>query len=760
MFAAEQSPSNVEELLDVPAQESEPEPEDNDGRKWKGKAKAIAATGNITADSVASNTSAAEIEVDWREYEPPSGLMHVADTTSDIIIQIIQESIDKIKTKLVEQQERREAAAETEKLRMEREATAESEKAKALEVLQPTIQVHEEDPGTKDGLPGTANSYTSSHSAEFAAFRLAAAPFGAIQPAPQPKSKKRKLMALLRRLNSTEKGESSAAGALRHEHNYSIGSQDSNTHSASKRLTIELVTKVVSNSSSSPRISINENITECVSCLDEFDPKDMVKAICHSYCYDCFERLITAACENEQQWPPKCCLNDIPERIVLANTNNEIQRRYRSRAEEWNIPVSDRLYCGQAECSLWIKPDQVNHALGAARCTNEHWTCTICRGPQHTTNQCPQDWDMMRTEELAEEEGWKRCYGCHAYVEHREACQHMTCICGAEFCYVCGARWRTCGCTMEQLAAVKRSAATRREAREAEQAREEAELAEALRLIEEFEREEALKAELLRQEQERLAEERRQRELEERIKKEGARRRAVEIKFGKLRESLGNLHEIQVLAVARDHGKEESVMNHEAESAMEKLQEEQKADREAVLAETSAKLTERECALNSDYIARLNQERCIEEEYHLQLQVYWAGKKGGEQKVEIAFLDLKRKMDQGFRAYRKWKENELEAYQFLVKEEGAIQLELMQEVERRLVQTSVEQQEAFAKRRAADLRWLSVVIEERDSMLNEMEVDEIENGEDIDTWFAEDVLNNVDDMDDDLQEYKVPGSFL
>jgi hypothetical protein len=482
---------------------------------------------------------------------------------------------------------------------------------------------------------------------------------------------------------------------------------------------------------------------ECVSCLDDFDTKDVVKAPCHSYCQDCFSRLITAACEHEQQWPPKCCLNNIPERTILSNTDSTLQQRYRGRAEEWNIAVSDRLYCNEPDCSLWVKPSQVNAAMRTARCENGHEMCVMCRGPQHGTEDCPQDRDLIRTEELAEEEGWKRCYGCQAYVEHREACQHMTCRCGAQFCYVCGERWRTCACTMEQLAAIKAGVATRRQQREARQAEEEAEIAEALRQVEEFEREEALKAELLLQEKERLSEERRQKVLEERIRREGERRREVELKFDDLRRTLQNLHELQRIFVVCDHNMEESQVDSAIAQLSEKQKETAAAARKALLSETNAKLQERKLELDDELTARVEVERRTEEEYYEQLKMYWSGKRGGEEKTEAALLALKRKMDQGFRSWKKWMQQELDTHHYLVQEEEAIQLELMEEAERRQANDAAQQRADFSIKKKAEQKWVDVVVVERNRLLNEMEVDEIENGEDIDAWFAEGGLDDI-----------------
>ncbi|OQO12855.1 hypothetical protein B0A48_02319 [Cryoendolithus antarcticus] len=44
---------------------------------------------------------------------------------------------------------------------------------------------------------------------------------------------------------------------------------------------------------------------------------------------------------------------------------------------------------------------------------------------------------------IPEELRWlsQRCYRCRVIVEKTEACNHMRCFCGAEFCLLCGGKW-------------------------------------------------------------------------------------------------------------------------------------------------------------------------------------------------------------------------------------------------------------------------------------------------------------------------------
>ncbi|RYP34622.1 hypothetical protein DL767_004182 [Monosporascus sp. MG133] len=752
MSASGSGSSTAEVIVEESSKTSIDQPEDGDveAARWKIKRKPVP----DPADSAIALPDMLEDidETGWTKYEPPAGLKTVPDIESDIILHVIQHSIDRIKARIVEDEERRKAEAEAASAKEEEEAREESEKGKQLDAPSVTVDIVDGEPA------GPSGPNRNSHTCKMERQTTRIDPDGFPVPAAESKPKKRLLFSLLKRLNhSSEKGETSAAGAARHKHSNYSSSLDLTGRKRPAFIAIKKLT------GSSPKSSIDEDaLVECVSCLDDFSATETIRAPCHNYCRDCFRRLISTACQNEQQWPPKCCLNAIPDATILLGVDDELQRQWRLRGVEWNIPVGERVYCSEPSCSIWCEPDRIDAALSAACCSQGHWTCTICRGPQHAAAEaCPQDRDLLRTNELAEEEGWKRCYGCGAYVEHREACQHMTCRCGAQFCYVCSARWRTCTCTMEQLADVKRKAAARRQARQDREAKEEAELREALRLVAEFEREEALKAELLRQE----AEERRRRELEERIRREEARRAAVEAKFRDLRAALADLHEVQRGAVRRDLEAEEADLSACGAGKLDELRRRHEAERAELGEATAARLRERERALAREYAARVAEERRIEEQYAAQLKAYWARRRGGEAAAREALAILQRSMDRGFAAWKKRMDSELESYRWEAREEQAIREELMDDAERRAAEGAEADREAFTCRRRAELRWVEVVVAERESLLNEMGADELENAEDIEAWFVEDALDEPvivhgNGEVQDLQEFLVLDAFV
>ena len=57
-----------------------------------------------------------------------------------------------------------------------------------------------------------------------------------------------------------------------------------------------------------------------------------------------------------------------------------------------------------------------------------------------------EDLASPQSGEGTKQKGGQRCYQCKAMVELKEGCNHVTCRCTAEFCMVCGQKWKSCDC--------------------------------------------------------------------------------------------------------------------------------------------------------------------------------------------------------------------------------------------------------------------------------------------------------------------------
>ena len=67
--------------------------------------------------------------------------------------------------------------------------------------------------------------------------------------------------------------------------------------------------------------------------------------------------------------------------------------------------------------------------------------------------------------------GAKRCTRCKYWVHKNEGCDHMTCRCGYQFCYVCGGKYQDCDCTRANAARQEEARRLAEEQRQAAEAR-------------------------------------------------------------------------------------------------------------------------------------------------------------------------------------------------------------------------------------------------------------------------------------------------
>ncbi len=161
--------------------------------------------------------------------------------------------------------------------------------------------------------------------------------------------------------------------------------------------------------------------------------------------------------------PPKCCTADhIPLKHVEKLFSDPFKIKWNKKFQEYT--TKNRVYCPARGCGEWIKPANIHVDTSGGggggrkygkcgRCKTK--VCCACNGKWHIDRECPKDEETKRFVEVAKAEGWQRCFNCSAMVELKEGCNHMTCRCRAEFCMICGLRWKTCDCPWFNYEAVE-----------------------------------------------------------------------------------------------------------------------------------------------------------------------------------------------------------------------------------------------------------------------------------------------------------------
>ena len=293
---------------------------------------------------------------------------------------------------------------------------------------------------------------------------------------------------------------------------------------------------------------------ECSSCFDDIPLNSSIDLSCqHSYCSDCFAQLVLAAMKTESLWPPRCCLEEIPRAAILQHLSEQQVLEFGAKEKEYRTPANERWYCTNTKCLKFFVPSKHSTWTVCTHC--KHNMCIHCRGPRHPTKErCPQDKDLQATLNEAELAGWRACYSCQNMIELTQGCRHITCTCGAQFCYTCGARWKTCRCTeidqvqrQRNLAAARAAAQKRREVEREEEAALQADI----EAIAEQERKEV---------EQRLLEERRQI-----VRIESERVAGITAYYNHLRTQLQDLQQMQRQHIEQRH--ESTLANLEFELA-------------------------------------------------------------------------------------------------------------------------------------------------------------------------------------------------
>ncbi|KAM0327992.1 hypothetical protein ACHAQA_005391 [Verticillium albo-atrum] len=186
----------------------------------------------------------------------------------------------------------------------------------------------------------------------------------------------------------------------------------------------------------------------CLICMDDLPATKAARLKCgHRMCSSCLKDHFKLSIRDPQKMPPKCCSEVIELKHVDPLFSSDFKKMWNSKFAEFS--TRKRVYCPGKRCGEWIKPANIHREDGrkcgkCSRCKLK--VCCACNGKWHGSRECPRDEETTLFLEQAKDAGWQRCHRCKAMVELKEGCNHMTCRCGAEFCMICGLKWKTCEC--------------------------------------------------------------------------------------------------------------------------------------------------------------------------------------------------------------------------------------------------------------------------------------------------------------------------
>ncbi|ESK83441.1 ibr domain-containing protein [Moniliophthora roreri MCA 2997] len=199
---------------------------------------------------------------------------------------------------------------------------------------------------------------------------------------------------------------------------------------------------------SSSALPSTDKRAECAICNDRVNRRHSFQAPCnHFYCMGCLTDLVKACTGDESLYPLRCCHQHFNLDVVLPLLDHGVRFQFEVKSCEFGTEPADRLYCANPVCSEFLGSCKAfGHTTAPCfKC----WTdsCAQCKSAAHPGAGCTDNTaNLAEIKALAQEQGWQTCPGCGAIVELHHGCNHMTCRCRTEFCYVCAVRWKNCPC--------------------------------------------------------------------------------------------------------------------------------------------------------------------------------------------------------------------------------------------------------------------------------------------------------------------------
>ena len=182
----------------------------------------------------------------------------------------------------------------------------------------------------------------------------------------------------------------------------------------------------------------------------------------HRFCKEClmdFISLKVTECkcgENEIACPecqkaisPHIIKYVLPQEIFIKYDTFVLQHNENKIAKEDEIIVK----CPKANCTFFF--------IMAKKSSLTHMICEVCK-EEFCVKGCKKAHKGKRCEEIdltnlnnksdeeflkmTEKEKLRKCPTCNIWVEKNKGCNHITCKCKTQFCYVCGSLdWNNCG---------------------------------------------------------------------------------------------------------------------------------------------------------------------------------------------------------------------------------------------------------------------------------------------------------------------------
>ena len=208
------------------------------------------------------------------------------------------------------------------------------------------------------------------------------------------------------------------------------------------------------------QIGSTMQISKCKICLQNLRGFDLICPeinCCSSLFHLACLKAYALDCLNNGKFPIKCpqagCGYDITSIYLNQIVGLEEMCKYLRLITGKELFRNPKHYtqCATRDCDHIFRHLNSHDTSYELTCPNCHKkTCRRCKLGFHTGLSCVEykhlDAVDVEAYKVFTKENYQKCSNCNYYVEKTEGCNHISCRCGAEFCYKCGLKWKTCKC--------------------------------------------------------------------------------------------------------------------------------------------------------------------------------------------------------------------------------------------------------------------------------------------------------------------------
>ncbi|CAD8058604.1 unnamed protein product [Paramecium sonneborni] len=179
----------------------------------------------------------------------------------------------------------------------------------------------------------------------------------------------------------------------------------------------------------------NYQNTQCNICLEQIQSNKYVLMACqHIFHKQCLENLIKAQADLPIRCPNFECKQEILRDDLENITTKQIMDKLDKFAFNQYLLRNPNIFqCPTQNCKGVYEIEGFTQVCMIC----QQIFCTKCKKQYHEGICGEQSFVKV-----AKEQNYSQCSSCKRWIEKTFGCNHISCPCGYEFCYVCGKQWQ------------------------------------------------------------------------------------------------------------------------------------------------------------------------------------------------------------------------------------------------------------------------------------------------------------------------------